>query len=243
MTLEIGMEENKHAKRILVIDDDTRLCELLTRFLTQHGFTVSTLATAQGLDKKIERDTPHLIVLDWMLPGLDGLAVLTAMRARGIQTPIIMLTAKGEEKDRIVGLDAGADDYLPKPFNPQELLARIQAILRRTRVSQLAGAPADEGSVSFGPFTLDLASRTLRHSDQDLSLTTGEFAVLRVFATHPREPLTRDRLMMLARGRGQEVFDRAIDVQISRLRKLVEPDPAKPRYIQTVWGFGYVFVP
>jgi two-component system phosphate regulon response regulator OmpR len=155
-----------------------------------------------------------------------------------------MLTAKGEEVDRIVGLEMGADDYLPKPFNPRELVARINAVLRRRTQPPPPGAPATEPeAVEFGGMTVNLATRTLRKDGQDVTLTTGEFALLKVLVTHPRQPLSRDRLMELARGREYEVFDRAIDVQISRLRKLVEPDPSKPSFIQTVWGFGYVFVP
>ncbi len=237
------MDSAKTVEKILVVDDDPRLGDLVSRFLSQHGFSVGWLPSAREIDKRLERDPPHLIVLDWMMPGEDGLAACKRLRARGIETPIIMLTANGDDEDRIAGLEGGADDYLPKPFNPKELLARIHAILRRTRVSSLAGAPADSGTVTVGEFTLDLATRTLQRGTETIALTTGEFAVLRVFVTHPREPLTRDRLMMLARGRGQDVFDRAIDVQISRVRKIVEPDPSKPRYIQTVWGFGYVFVP
>ena len=154
-----------------------------------------------------------------------------------------MLTARGEDVDRIVGLESGADDYLPKPFNPRELVARIHAVLRRQTERLAPGAPATEGKVAFGPFTLDLAARTLVNGDATIHLTTGEFSLLKVFAQHARQPLAREKLMLLARGRDHDVFDRAIDVQVSRLRKLIEPDPAKPRYLQTVWGFGYVFVP
>ena len=154
-----------------------------------------------------------------------------------------MLTAKGDEIDRIVGLEMGADDYLPKPFNPRELVARIQAVLRR-RVNIVPGAPSTEDKViAFGNIKVDLATRTLRRGDELLPLTTGEFAVLKTLLQNPRQPLSRDRLMTLARGREQGPFDRAIDVQISRLRKLIEPDPTTPRYLQTVWGFGYVFIP
>jgi two-component system phosphate regulon response regulator OmpR len=157
--------------------------------------------------------------------------------------PIIMLTAKGEDVDRIVGLEMGADDYLPKPFNPRELVARIHAVLRRHTERLAPGAPAADGKIAFGPYLLDLATRTLLRGDAPIALTTGEFSLLKVLATHPRQPLAREKLMLLARGRDHDVFDRAIDVQISRLRKLIEPDPSTPRYIQTVWGFGYVFVP
>jgi two-component system phosphate regulon response regulator OmpR len=154
-----------------------------------------------------------------------------------------MLTAKGDDVDRIVGLEVGADDYLPKPFNPRELLARIKAVLRR-QVKELPGAPSQqEEVVAFGPFTLDLSTRTLTKNGEVVSLTTGEFAVMKALVQHPREPLTRDKLMNLARGREWGAMERSIDVQVSRLRRLIEDNPAKARYIQTVWGVGYVFVP
>jgi two-component system phosphate regulon response regulator OmpR len=154
-----------------------------------------------------------------------------------------MLTAKGEDIDRIIGLEMGADDYLPKPFNPRELVARIHAVLRRHREQAVPGGAVQGGRMAFGPFELDLAARTLRGETRTIHLTTGEFALLKVFVTHPGQPLAREKLMLLARGRDHDLFDRAIDVQVSRLRKLIEPDAANPRYIQTVWGFGYMFVP
>jgi two-component system phosphate regulon response regulator OmpR len=158
--------------------------------------------------------------------------------------PIIMLTAKGDDVDRIVGLEVGADDYLAKPFNPRELVARIQAVLRRRPPPAPPGAPSTDQQVAqFGDFRLNLATRTLTKSGEDVPLTTGEFALLKVLVQHPRVPLSRDKLMELARGREFGAFDRSIDVQISRLRRLIEPDAAKPAYIQTVWGFGYVFIP
>jgi DNA-binding response OmpR family regulator len=229
--------------KILVVDDDARLRDLLGRYLAEQGFQVQTLADAREIDKRLQRDPPHLLVLDLMLPGEDGLAVCRRLRGSGETVPIIMLTAKGEDVDRIVGLEMGADDYLPKPFNPRELVARIHAVLRRHTERLAPGAPAADGKIAFGPYLLDLTTRTLRRGDTPVALTTGEFSLLKVFATHPRQPLAREKLMLLARGRDHDVFDRAIDVQISRLRKLVEPDPSTPRYIQTVWGFGYVFVP
>tara|TARA_Y100001956_G_C3989393_1_gene128585 strand:- start:96 stop:587 length:492 start_codon:yes stop_codon:yes gene_type:complete len=157
--------------------------------------------------------------------------------------PIIMLTAKGDEVDRIIGLEMGADDYLPKPFNPRELLARARAVLRRQTI-EAPGAPSlEEQIVEFGEYRLNLATREMTADGKPLSLTSGEFAVLKSLVTHPREPLSRDKLMNLARGRDYSALERSIDVQVSRLRRMLEKDPASPRYIQTVWGLGYVFVP
>ena len=229
--------------KILVVDDDVRLRDLLSRYLTEQGFQVTALADTSQLDRKLQRDPPHLLVLDLMLPGEDGLAACRRLRGAGETVPIIMLTAKGEDVDRIVGLEMGADDYLPKPFNPRELVARIHAVLRRHGERPAPGAPTGEGRIPFGGHMLDLAARTLERDGEVKALTTGEFSLINVFARHPRQPLAREKLMLLARGRDHEVFDRAIDVQVSRLRKLIEVDPAAPRYIQTVWGFGYVYVP
>jgi two-component system phosphate regulon response regulator OmpR len=231
-------------KKILVVDDDLRLRDLLNRYLGEQGFAVKTVSDAAGLDRALAAERFDLVVLDLMLPGEDGLSICRRLRGAKNTVPIIMLTARGEDVDRIVGLEMGADDYLAKPFNPRELVARINAVLRRQAQPAPPGAPATEPeTVAFGGMTLDLATRTLVKDGADIALTTGEFAMLRVLVTHPRQPLSRDRLMELARGREYEVFDRAIDVQVSRLRKLIEPDPSKPVFIQTVWGFGYVFVP
>ncbi|MFZ4538590.1 two-component system response regulator OmpR [Propionivibrio sp.] len=230
-------------RKILVVDDDKRLRDLLQRYLREQGFVVKTAESAEAMDKSLARENFDLIVLDLMLPGEDGLSICRRLRASEPQQAIIMLTAKGDEIDRIVGLEMGADDYLPKPFNPRELVARIQAVLRR-RVAAIPGAPSAEGDlIVFSDVEVDLATRTLKQKGEILPLTTGEFAVLKVLLEHPRQPLSRDRLMTLARGREQGPFDRAIDVQVSRLRKLIEPDPGTPRYLQTVWGFGYVFIP
>jgi two-component system phosphate regulon response regulator OmpR len=185
-----------------------------------------------------------IIVLDLMLPGEDGLAICRRLRAGGNPVAVIMLTAKGDDVDRIVGLEMGADDYLAKPFNPRELVARIHAVLRRQTPPDAPGAPTQEAKVvDFGPFALNLGNRSLTRSGDAISLTTGEFALLKALALHPREPMSRDKLMELARGREHESYDRSIDVQVSRLRKLLGEDPQSPRYIQTVWGFGYVFIP
>ncbi|WMW78940.1 two-component system response regulator OmpR [Undibacterium cyanobacteriorum] len=236
------MSENK--SKVLVVDDDVRLRDLLRRYLTEQGFQVVVAENAVAMNKLWIRERFDLLVLDLMLPGEDGLAICRRLRGAGDNTPIIMLTAKGDEVDRIIGLEMGADDYLPKPFNPRELVARINAVLRRKGPDEVPGAPSEaQQVVEFGNFTLDLSTRTLKKNGEPINLTTGEFSVLKVFARHARQPLSREKLMELARGREYEVFDRSLDVQISRLRKLIELDPTNPQYIQTVWGLGYVFIP
>ena len=231
-------------RKLLVVDDDKRLRELLERYLGEQGFVVRSAEDAAAMDRELAHEAFDLVVLDLMLPGEDGLSVCRRLRSADPQLAIMMLTAKGDEIDRIVGLEMGADDYLPKPFNPRELLARIQAVLRR-RPPAIPGAPTsgERTTVSFGDVCVDLATRSLKRGEETIALTTGEFSVLKALLEHPRQPQSRERLMTLARGREQGPYDRAIDVQISRLRKLVEPDPGTPRYLQTVWGFGYVFVP
>jgi two-component system phosphate regulon response regulator OmpR len=230
--------------KIAVVDDDARIRDLLRRYLTQEGFDVVQAEDGKALTRILLREAVDLIVLDLMMPGEDGLSICRRLRAANDRTPIIMLTAKGEDVDRIVGLEVGADDYLAKPFNPRELLARIHAVLRRRPMLEAPGAPSNENEVvAFGPFSFDLGARTLRKDNEELSLTTGEFAMLKALVRHPRQPLSREKLAQLARGREFEPFDRSLDVQVSRLRKLVELDATAPRYIQTVWGVGYVFVP
>jgi two-component system, OmpR family, phosphate regulon response regulator OmpR len=230
--------------RVVVVDDDARIRDLLRRYLTQEGFEVLLAEDGKMLTRLQGREAIDMIVLDLMMPGEDGLSICRRLRASGDTTPIIMLTAKVEDVDRIVGLEVGADDYLPKPFNPRELLARIHAVLRRRPPQEAPGAPAkDNQIIQFGPFEFDLSLRRLTKGGEQITLTTGEFSMLKALVRHPRQPLSRDKLAQLARGREFEPFDRSLDVQISRLRKLLEPDPSNPRYIQTVWGVGYVFVP
>jgi len=237
------MEGTNDQLKVLVVDDDMRLRTLLQRFLEEQGYAVRTVADAVQMDRQLARELFALIVLDFMLPGEDGLAICRRLREAGNNTPIIMLTARGADQDRISGLEAGADDYLPKPFNPQELLARIKAVLRR-QTRELPGAPSQASEiVKFGEWALDLSTRQLTRSGMPVALTTGEFAVLKALVQHPREPLTRDKLMVLARGREWGAMERSIDVQVSRLRRLIEANPGKARYLQTVWGVGYVFVP
>lgn len=229
--------------KILVVDDDMRLRALLERYLVEQGYLVRGAANFEQMNRLMEREHFHLLVLDLMLPGEDGLSICRKLRQQSNEIPIIMLTAKGDEVDRIIGLEMGADDYLPKPFNPRELLARARAVLRR-KTKELPGAPTQEETfVKFGPFSLNLATREMRRDNAVMPLTSGEFAVLKVLVTHAREPLSRDKLMNLARGRDYSAMERSIDVQVSRLRRMLEDDPTSPRYIQTVWGLGYVFVP
>lgn len=230
--------------KILVVDDDARIRDLLRRYLDQQGFEVLLAEDGKAMTRVMQRETVDLIVLDLMMPGDDGLTLCRKLRAARDFTPVIMLTAKGEDIDRIVGLEVGADDYLGKPFNPRELLARIHAVLRRRPATELPGSPAGDGEVvAFGPFRFNLGARTLHRNEVELSLTSGEFAMLKALVRHPRVPLSREKLAQLARGRGFEPFDRSLDVQVSRLRKLIEADATSPRYIQTVWGVGYVFIP
>ncbi len=238
------MSTSARPDKLLVVDDDARIRDLLRRYLAQEGFDVVVADDGKALTRILLRESVDLIVLDLMLPGEDGLSICRRLRAAGDRTPIIMLTAKGEDVDRIVGLEVGADDYLGKPFNPRELLARIHAVLRRRPAHEAPGAPsADNEIIHFGAFVFDLAARSLQRSGENIPLTTGEFAMLKALVRNARQPLSREKLAQLARGREFEPFDRSLDVQVSRLRKLIESDPANPRHIQTVWGVGYVFVP
>lgn len=211
--------------------------------MSEQGFQVRSVANSEQMDRLLARETFHLMVLDLMLPGEDGLSICRRLRSANNTLPILMLTAKGDEIDRIVGLEVGADDYLPKPFNPRELLARIRAVLRR-QVIEAPGAPsAEDKMVEFGEFRLNLGTREMFRNEEPMPLTSGEFAVLKSLVTNMREPMSRDKLMNMARGREYSAMERSIDVQISRLRRMIEVDPSRPRYIQTVWGLGYVFVP
>ncbi len=231
-------------KKILMVDDDLRMRELLERYLTEQGFEIQTVSDSKEMDEALENNQFDLFVLDLMLPGEDGLAICRRLRSQNIVTPIIMLTARGDEVDRIIGLEMGADDYLPKPFNPRELLARINAVMRRHEHSPTSADTTKQQEVfPFGDFTFDAANRSLTKNGENITITSGEFSLLKVFTEHPRQPLSRDRLMQLARGRELDVFDRSIDVQVSRLRRLIEPNPAQPRFLKTMWGFGYVFIP
>jgi len=245
------MEKTPH---ILIVDDDREIRDLLSRFLQKHGFRASTAADGRDMRKILADARIDLIVLDVMMPGETGLQICAQLRAQGIpgpsgsgasRTPIIMLTAAGEDTDRIVGLEMGADDYLPKPFNPRELLARVRAVLRRTEES---GRPVGEDEsarvLQFDGWQLDLGARRLTAPDgNEVDLSAGEFDLLAALAQRPRRVLSRDQLLDLCKGRAAQPFDRSIDVQVGRLRRKIEPDPAEPRIITTVRGGGYMFAP
>lgn len=229
---------------ILIVDDDPELRLLLVRYLNQQGFDVDVLPSATGLERQLQTRRPDLLVLDLMLPGEDGLSICRRLRTHDPRLPIIMLTARAEEIDRIVGLEMGADDYLGKPFNPRELVARIQAVLRRRAERRPAVPQTADGSVCFGPWTFNTAARSLsREGREPHILSGGESELLEVFTRYPHLPLSRDRLLALMHTGEAEAFDRSIDVQVHRLRRLIETDIKHPRYLQTVWGQGYVFVP
>lgn len=234
---------------ILVVDDDREIRDLLARFLGKHGYRVTTAADGREMAKVLADWGIDLVVLDLMLPGDDGLTLCRNLRTKS-DIPVIMLTAMGEETDRIVGLEMGADDYLAKPFNPRELLARIKAVLRRADTGAGPRAPRErteaegETVLTFVGWRFNLDSRELTSpGGERVDLSGGEYQLLAVLATRPQRVLSRDQLLDLARGRDAQPFDRAIDVQVSRLRRKIEEDPANPVLIKTVRGGGYMFTP
>jgi len=226
-------------EHVLVVDDDAALRGLLTRYLTENGYAVTAVADGSAMDSAVAEQRPELVILDLMLPGEDGFTLARRLRGSG-DIPIVMLSARGEDVDRIVGLEIGADDYLPKPFNPRELLARIRAVLRRQRP---ATAMPSDTAICFGSYRLELERHRLLRDGVEVMLTTGEFALLRVFAEHPNRVLERDVVLERLKGYERNPFDRSIDVRVNRLRRKIETDPANPRYIRTVWGEGYMFCP
>ena len=228
---------------IYVTDDDSGIRELVAEYLTSQGYAVETAEDASSLDRLLASRLPDLLVLDWMMPGEDGLSVARRLRAQPGFPPIIMLSAKGEDIDRIIGLEVGADDYLPKPFNPRELLARIRAVMRRQSGAAAPVATDTTRQLNFGPFSINLDARTLSRDGAEIPLTSGEYALLEIFVTHANRALSRDWLMDQLRGFERDPFDRSIDVRVNRLRKKIEDDPANPAYIRTQRGQGYLFVP
>jgi two-component system, OmpR family, phosphate regulon response regulator OmpR len=223
-------------ERILIVDDDESLRALLQRYLAEQGFGVAGVADGAAMERHLAAHGVDLILLDLMLPGEDGLTLIRRLRAHS-DRPVIMLSARGDDVDRIVGLELGADDYLPKPFNPRELLARIRAVLRRRE------RPGPAPTLRFGPYLLDLEAHALLREGSEVPLTAGELALLRVFLEHPNQVLSRDTLVELLKGYERSPFDRSIDVRVTRLRRKIEEDPTAPRYLRTVWGEGYLFSP
>jgi len=235
-------QDGSPAVRILMVDDDPGICDVVSDFLGRHGYTVETAGDAAQMERALARGPVDLVVLDVMLPGEDGLAICRRLAAS--EGPaIIMLSAMGEETDRIVGLELGADDYLPKPCNPRELLARVRAVLRRRQEPRQSDAELGAGC-EFAGWRLDLVRRELRSPQGVIvNLSSGEFTLLRAFVERPQRILTRDRLLDLARGPDSDAYDRAIDVQISRLRKKLDDGASGVELIRTVRNEGYVFTP
>lgn len=228
---------------LLVVDDHREIRDLVSRFMTKHGFRVTSACDGNEMRKALVDNAIDLVVLDLMLPGEDGLTLCRDLRARS-NLPVIMLTAMGEETDRIVGLEMGADDYIAKPFNPRELLARVKAVIRRTQTLPNEDPSLERATVRFENWRFDLQKRQLESQDGIIiSLSTGEFNLLSTFIQHPQRVLSRDQLLDFTHGRNAEPFDRTIDTQVSRLRRKIEPDPKQPSIIKTEWGGGYVFTP
>ena len=232
-----------HGPHILIVDDHREMRDLVSRALAKEGFRVSTAGDGKTMRKVMADANIDLVLLDLMLPGEDGLSLCRSLRAES-DIPIIMLTAKGDEVDRVIGLEMGADDYLPKPFGSRELIARIRAVLRRNRTREPAVRQDKPKRYRFEHWTFDVDKRELLAEDGiAVPLSTGEFDLLLALVEHPQRTLSRDQLLDLARHRAASSFDRSMDTQVSRLRKKVERDPAEPTIIKTVWGGGYIFTP
>jgi two-component system phosphate regulon response regulator OmpR len=226
--------------RLLIVDDDPEIRELTSEYLTQQGFDVHCVDGGEAMNAWLAEHAADLIILDLMLPGEHGLTLARRLKNDG-DIPIIIVSAQGDDVDRIVGLEVGADDYIAKPFNPRELLARVRAVLRRARRSSEPSGRDDE--IRFGPFALNLASHQLSRDGEPVPLTSGEFDLLAVLAAHPNKVLHRDRILDLLTGAERSPFDRSIDVRVTRLRGKIEKDPSRPAYIRTIWGKGYMFCP
>jgi len=235
------MTKEEAKPHVLIVEDARDIREPLARYMREHGYRTTTAADAITARKAMKGSAIDLVVLDIMMPGEDGLSLCRSIRETS-QIPVILLTARNEEVDRIIGLEMGADDYIAKPFSPRELVARAAAVLRRTQALPPRQKPPEAEQIHFGEWTLDTAQRELVGPDgMATALSSGEFSLLRAFLERPRIALTRNQLLDLTKGRDAELFDRSIDNHVSRLRKKLEPDPRNPRYIKTVWGGGYMF--
>ncbi len=229
------------AERVLVVDDDPALRELLADYLTANGLQVEAVADGAAMRRALAGGMPDAIVLDLMLPGEDGLSLARGLRTHS-DVPILMLSARGEEIDRVIGLEVGADDYLAKPFGPRELLARLRALLRRSRTAVTENKTTSPPP-RFGPFQLDLAAHRLLRDGVEVRLTSAEFDLLRVFVEHPNRVLSRDTLVSQLKGYDRDPFDRSIDIRVTRLRRKIEVDPTAPAFVRTIRGEGYLFNP
>lgn len=227
--------------KLLVVDDDPELRDLTMAYLVKNGFVVNTAESSVGMDEFLEMNDVDLLVLDLMLPGEHGLAIAKRLKKKK-DLPIIIVSAQGEDIDRIVGLEIGADDYLPKPFNPRELLARIRAVLRRSN-SKIEEKETESSRLIFNDYELDLNAHSLSKGGEKVSLTSGEFDLLALLAANPNRVLHRDTILDKLTGAERSPFDRSIDVRVTRLRGKLEFDPSKPELIKTIWGKGYMFCP
>jgi DNA-binding response OmpR family regulator len=227
--------------KIIVLDDEAELRNMLQRFLSAQGFQVRAVADGKRLDRYLQREPYDLLVLDLMMEPEDGLTICRRLRAEGVTLPILMLTAKGDPVDRVLGLETGADDYLAKPFVPDELVARIRALLRRQRMA--AGEPSvTSQTLRFGEFFFDVGKQTLTRGGEPVEIHSAQMLLLHALGSSPNRPVSRENLLARARGRDHDALDRSIDVQVLRLRQILEEDPSKPRFIKTVWGVGYMLV-
>jgi len=233
---------NENKIKILVVDDDLEICKLLCQYLDQQGFAVASVNSGVALDEYLAQSSADLIILDLMLPGEDGLSIVKRLNST-VHIPIIMLSACGEDVDRIIGLEIGADDYLAKPFNPRELLARIRSVLRRRGVKEIKKEDDNKELYSFGDYQFNISNQTLHRNDEKVILTSGEYSLLKIFVENPKRVLSRDDLLEKLKGYDCAPFDRSVDVRIMRLRQKIEADTNTPLYIQTVWGKGYQFIP
>jgi DNA-binding response OmpR family regulator len=227
--------------KIIVLDDEAELRNMLQRFLGLHGFEVRVCADSKRLDRYLQREPFDLLVLDLMMEPEDGLSVCRRLRAEGQTLPILMLTAKGDPVDKVVGLETGADDYLAKPFLPRELVARVRALLRRQKIA--SGDPVlSAQTIRFGDFRLDLGKQRLCRGGEPFEIHSAQMQLLSALGASPNRPVSRDNLIARTRGREHDALDRSIDVQVLRLRQIIEDDPSKPRFIKTVWGVGYMLL-